>query len=51
MFNTELCGLVPAIEKEEFALSVLFSVDKMAFEAIAGGVGDGTEAMGELIVV
>lgn len=44
-------SLAPAVEKEEFALSVLFSVDKMAFEAVTGGVGDGTEAMGELVII
>lgn len=46
-----MCRLAPAVEKEEFALSVLFSMDEMAFEAVTGGVGDGTEAMWELVIV
>lgn len=39
------------IKKKEFSLAVLLSMTEMSFEAVAGGVRDSTEAMGQVIII
>lgn len=44
-------SVIPAIEKEELALPILFSMCKMSFKAITGGEGDCTEPVRLVILI